>query len=102
MAKRKLLGGILGSTISTELIFSEVSCEKANFQKSVFSLHGSTILKDSSASTLNKNGSKRVLQRHLFASWWSRRFWYVLDTLSVPCWSPQSSQVGTKMDQKIS
>ena len=71
------------------------------FQKSVFSLGGSTILKDNHAWKSNKNGSKALLRGNFFALKFRSRILIDFGSVLVPFWLPKWSQVGSKKFKKF-
>ena len=80
---------------------TKLDVKKVIFQKSVFSLGGSTILKDNHAWKSNKNGSKAFLRGNLFALKFRSRILIDFGSAWVPFWPPNWSQVGTKKIKKL-
>ena len=80
---------------------TKLDVKKVNFQKSVFSLGGSTILKDKHAWKSNKNGSTALLRGNFFALNFRSRILIDFGSVLVPFWLPKWSQVGSKKFKKF-
>ena len=80
---------------------TKLDVKKVNFQKSVFSLGGSTILKDKHAWKSNKNGSTALLRGNFFALNFRSRILIDLGSVSVQFRPPKWSQVRSKKFKKF-
>ena len=80
---------------------TKLDVKKVNFQKSVFSLGGSTILKDKHAWKSNKNGSTALLRGNFFALNFRSRILIDFGSVLVLFWLLKWSQVGSQKFTKI-